>query len=143
MSKSPDVLFVCVHNAGRSQIAKALFNAKAKEAGLDLTADSAGTIPSDRIHPEVVTVMRELGFDLSRDRSKLLTDEMIAHRPTVITMGCQVDAEACPSLVLEEVDDWGLLDPKGKPLDAVRKIRDEIAVRVDALLLELQTESNG
>ncbi len=138
MSRSPDVLFVCVHNAGRSQIAKALFNQKAADAGLDLIADSAGTVPSDNVHPEVLTVMGELDIDLSGERGKLLTDEMIEHQPKMITMGCQVDAEACPSLVLDEVVDWGLPDPKGRPLDAVRKIRDEIARRVDELITELQ-----
>lgn len=141
MSKWPDVLFVCVHNAGRSQMAKALFNQKAAGAGLDLIADSAGTIPSKQVHPEVLTVMSELGIDLSDQRGKLLADEMIEHQPKVITMGCQVDAEACPSLVLDKLVDWGLPDPKGRPLDAVREIRDKIARRVDQLIAEMQAAS--
>lgn len=137
MSKSPDVLFVCVHNAGRSQMAKALFNAAARETGSELIADSAGTIPSEHVHAEALIVMQELDIDLSAERGKLLTDDMLVHEPRVITMGCNVDAEACPSLVIDDVVDWGLPDPKGRPLDEVREIRDEVKRRVDALLQEL------
>lgn len=121
-------------------MAKALFNAAAQAAGVELSADSAGTIPSASVHPEVLSVMQELGFDLSTERGKLLTDEMLAHRPRVVTMGCQVDAEACPSLVLDDVVDWGLPDPKDKPVERVREIRDEISRRVDALLQEMIAE---
>ncbi len=141
MSKSPDVLFVCVHNAGRSQIAKALFNARAIERGLDISAGSAGTIPSERVHPAVVEVMAEIGIDLSSEHGRLLTDEMLSDDPRVITMGCQVDAEACPSLVIDRVVDWGLPDPKDRPIDEVRAIRDEIGNRVDALLSEMTSDS--
>ncbi len=137
MSKSPDVLFVCVHNAGRSQMAKALFNARALADGSRLIAESAGTMPSERVHDEVVAVMQEIGIDLSAERGRLLTDQMLTGHPKVITMGCQVDSEACPSLVLDEVEDWGLPDPKGKSLDEVRRVRDEIKDRVYALLTEL------
>ena len=138
MTKPPDVLFVCVHNAGRSQMAKALFNKMSSDAGLGLIADSAGTIPSEHVHPEVVTAMQELGHDLSAETGKLLTDEMLAHRPVVITMGCQIDAEACPSLIVENVVDWGLPDPKGQPIEQVRRVRDEINRRVESLLQRLR-----
>jgi protein-tyrosine-phosphatase len=137
MKRQPDVLFVCVHNAGRSQMAKALFNWIAEERGLKLWADSAGTLSSDRVHPEVVTVMGELGIDISGEKPKLLTDDMLAGDPRVFTMGCAVDSEACPSLRLERVTDWGLPDPKGRPLGEVRAIRDEIKRRVVAVLDEV------
>ena len=137
MQKQPDVLFVCVHNAGRSQMAKAFFNAAALSAGSELSAESAGTIPSDHVHPEVLSTMQELGFDLSQERGKLITDEMLQHQPKVITMGCQVDVEACPSLLIDEVVDWGLPDPKGQSVERVREIRDEIKQRVEKLCAEL------
>ena len=132
-----DVLFICVHNASRSQMAKALFNRMAEERRLDLRADSAGTIAAERVHPEVVIVMGELGIDVSRELPKLLTDDMLEDRPRVITMGCAVDSEACPSLRLEDVVDWGLPDPKGRPLNEVRAIRDQIRQLVQALLQEI------
>ena len=139
MKRQPDVLFVCVHNAGRSQMAKALFNWIAEERGLKLWADSAGTISSDHVHPEVVTVMGELGIDISHEQPKLLTDDMLAGQPQVFTMGCAVESEACPSLRMEDVEDWGLPDPKGRPLDEVREIRDEIMRRVGGVLTEMAT----
>lgn len=137
MQKKPDVLFVCVHNAGRSQMAKAFFNDIAARSGSQMSAESAGTIPSNHVHPEVLSTMRELGFDLSQKRGKLLTDEMLQHQPKVITMGCQVDAEACPSLLMDEVVDWALPDPKGQSVERVREIRDEIKQRVEKLFAEL------
>lgn len=124
------VLFVCVRNAGRSQMAAALFNALARERGLDWTAESAGTEPADRVHPEVVAAMAELGIDLSDARPRALTDEQVAAAARVITMGCAVDAATCP------VEDWGLPDPHGRPPAEVRAIRDEIRRRVEALLDE-------
>ena len=140
MNKRPDVVFVCVHNAGRSQMAKALFNAQSKELGLDLVADSAGTIPSENVHPVVVEVMSELGHDLSGESGKLLTDDMIAHQPAVITMGCAVDSQACPSLIMDDVVDWGLPDPKDQPIDMVRGVRDEIQQRVSELLDQMRAD---
>jgi len=133
----PEVLFVCVHNAGRSQMAQALFNARASELGLRLSAESAGTLLGERVHPEVVEAMREVGLDVSSETPRLLTDEMLAGKPRVITMGCAVDSDACPSLRLDDVVDWGLPDPRGQPMDEVRRIRDEIAKRVNTLLDEM------
>jgi arsenate reductase len=132
-----DVLFVCVHNAGRSQMAKAFFNQLAQENGLELRADSAGTIAAERVHPEVVEVMQELALDVSGARPKLLSDDLLSGNPRVITMGCQVDAESCPALIMEDVVDWGLPDPAGRPLNEVRAIRDQIRQLVQALLQEI------
>ncbi|MCI0440701.1 MAG: aquaporin [Chloroflexi bacterium] len=132
-----DVLFVCVHNAGRSQMAKALFNRMVEERGIPLRAESAGTMPADRVHKNVVTAMRECGIDLSGAKPKLLTDELVRDSRRVITMGCEVDADACPALFIRDVEDWGLPDPAGKTLEEVRAIRDEIACRVERLIENL------
>ena len=132
-----DVLFVCVHNAGRSQMAKALFNRLAQERGLPFIAESAGTQPGQGIHPVVMEAMREVGLDLSRKKPKLLTDEMVEKARKVITMGCAVDQEACPAVFLKDVEDWGLPDPKDRPLAEVRAICEEIRRRVEALLAGL------
>ena len=131
------VLFVCVHNAGRSQMAAALFNRAASERGLVVRAESAGTAPADRVHPNVVESMRELSFDISGARPALLTDEMVTRAGRVVTMGCAVDGDACPAILLKDVDDWGLPDPKGAPPDEVRAIRATIGERVGRLLDEL------
>ncbi len=128
------VLFVCVHNAGRSQMAAALFNRLARERGLDWVAESAGTEPADRVHPEVGAVMAELGIDLSTARPRLLTSEDVETADRVVTMGCEVDAGVCPAIFIKNVEDWGLPDPKGRSTDEVRAIRDEIRRRVEALL---------
>ncbi|OGQ05288.1 MAG: arsenate reductase [Deltaproteobacteria bacterium RIFCSPLOWO2_01_44_7] len=123
------VLFACVHNAGRSQMAAALFNAfvDPKKA----TAISAGTEPAKEIHPEVIDVMREVGIDLSQLKPQKLTDELAQKAQMLITMGC---GEACPVVVGILRDDWSIPDPKGKSLEAVRFIREEIAKRVFDLL---------
>lgn len=142
MKRLPDVLFVCVHNAGRSQMAKGFFNHLARERKVDLIAESAGTESSERLHPEVISVMSEMDIDLSGETPKLLEDEMLARDPKVFTMGCAVDAEACPSLRMETVRDWGLPDPKGKPLAEVRRIRDEIRILVTDLFEELVSEND-
>ena len=123
------VLFACVHNAGRSQMAAALFNQAVDPA--IARAISAGTDPGDRVHPEVVTVMRETGVDLSAIQPRKLTDDLAAGAQVLVTMGC---GDACPFVPGARTEDWPLLDPKGQPLDAVRAIRDEIARRVDDLL---------
>jgi arsenate reductase len=123
------VIFACVHNAGRSQMAAALFNSV-----VDLTrarAISAGTQPGERVHPEVVEAMRELGIDLSSAKPQLLTDDLARSATMLITMGC---GEACPAIVGLQRDDWPLEDPKGKPLARVREIRDEVRERVRALV---------
>ena len=123
------VIFACVHNAGRSQMAAALFNAAADPGRA--RAVSAGTSPGSRVHPEVVTVMREVGIDLSGARPQLLTPELADGADRLITMGC---GEACPYIPGLPVEDWPLPDPKGQPPEIVREIRDEIRARVDRLL---------
>ena len=113
------VLFVCLHNAGRSQMSKALFE---RAAGGRHTALSAGTSPSEHVHPEVVDVMRELNVDLAGERPRLLTDALAERADVVVTMGC---GDACP-YVPTTVDAWDLPDPAGRPIDEVREIRDLI-----------------
>jgi arsenate reductase (thioredoxin) len=131
----PEVLFVCVHNAGRSQIAEALFNAYAGGAA---HAVSAGTEPVQALNLAVVAVMREAGFDIAVHHPKLLTSEMVDAADRVITMGCAIDDPSCPAVVAEE--DWGIDDPAMAPLPKVRQIRDDIARRVRALLREMGIE---
>ena len=130
----PSVLFVCVHNAGRSQIAEALFNVY---AGGQATAVSAGTEPVNALNINVVAAMREAGYDISSQHPKLMTEEMIDAADHVITMGC-MDDPACPAILAE--DDWGIDDPAIAPLMRVRDIRDEIARRVRKLLREMGIE---
>ena len=132
-----EVLFVCVHNAGRSQMAKAMFNRLASERGLDLRAESAGTEPGEGVHDIVAEAMQEMGFDLRSERPKPLTDEMVEDAKRVITMGCAIDSEVCPAIFLRDVEDWGLPDPKGQPIGDVRAIRDVIGEKVEELLGEL------
>jgi arsenate reductase len=126
------VLFVCLHNAGRSQMAQALFE---RAAGGRHTAESAGSVadPDGAVHPEVVAVMRELGVDLSQRRPQPLTDELAQRADVVVTMGC---GDACPYIPGKRYLDWDLPDPEGRPVAEVRAIRDEIARRVDTLLSE-------
>jgi arsenate reductase len=123
------VIFACVHNAGRSQMAAALFNALADPA--KWRAISAGTNPGERVHPEVVAVMREEGIDLSGARPQKLTPELASQAQLLVTMGC---GDECPFVPGLRREDWPLEDPKGKPIDRVRAIRDEIRARVQALL---------
>ena len=125
------VLFVCLHNAGRSQMSDALFRFAA--AGRH-EARSAGTSPADRVHPEVVAAMRELGVDLAARVPHRLETADGEWADVVVTMGC---GDACPYIPGKRYIDWNLRDPKGLPLDEVRAIRDEIAARVDALVAEL------
>src|SRR5262245_57860381 len=123
------VIFACVHNAGRSQMAAAFFSQLADRQHAE--AISAGTEPGERVHPEVVEVMREVGVDLSTKQPRRLTDELARSASLLITMGC---GDACPYVPGLDRDDWPLPDPKGRPLDEVRRIRDEIRDRVLALL---------
>jgi arsenate reductase len=123
------VIFACVHNAGRSQMAAAFFNALAapdKARGV-----SAGTQPGERVHPEVQAAMAEVGIDLSGAKPQRLTDELAQGAQWLITMGC---GEACPHVPGLKRDDWPLEDPKGKPVERVRQIRDEVRSRVSAFL---------
>ncbi len=123
------VIFACVHNAGRSQMAGAFFNAVADPA--KARAISAGTQPGESVHPEVVTVMREAGLDLSHARPQRLTDDLAATGRLLVTMGC---GEACPHVPGLEREDWPLPDPKGRPLGEVRRIRDDLRCRVEGLV---------
>ena len=126
------VLFVCVHNAGRSQMAEALFNLIANNG---VRAESAGTKPASEVNPVVVQAMAEVGIDISTNRPRLLTFEMIEDSERVITMGCGVE-ESCPASFVP-TEDWDLDDPAGQPIEKVRQIRDEIKSRVQRLLREL------
>jgi arsenate reductase len=131
MGERPVVLFVCVHNAGRSQMAAALLE---DLAGDRVAVRSAGTEPADRLHPEVVEVMREAGIDLRDRRPVRLEDQAVHAADVVITMGC---GDACPVYPGKRYEDWELDDPAGKPLEAVRRIRDEIRGRVERLIASL------
>jgi len=126
------VLFVCVHNSGRSQMAKAFFNHMAGEKAL---AFSAGTQPAENVNPVVIEVIREIGIDLSHRIPRALTLEMIEQADRVITMGCGAEA-TCPATFVQS-EDWALEDPTGKTLDEVRKIREQIKSRVVKLLKEI------
>ena len=123
------VIFACVHNAGRSQMAAAFFNALADPHAAH--AISAGTEPAERVHAEVVQVMREVGLDLDAARPQRLTAELTAGSALLVTMGC---GESCPVVPGLRRADWALPDPKGQPLERVREIRDQIRARVDTLL---------
>jgi len=125
------VIFACVHNAGRSQMAAAFFEALADP--LLARALSAGTAPGPQVHPEVLEVMREVGIDLSRATPQRLTDELAQDAVLLVTMGC---GEACPFVPGLAKLDWALDDPKGQPLPRVRQIRDEIRARVAVLVKE-------
>ncbi|MFC4588825.1 arsenate reductase ArsC [Sphaerisporangium corydalis] len=131
MSEVPEVLFVCVHNAGRSQMAAALLD---HHAAGRLTVRSAGSAPAETINPAVVTVMDELGLDLTKEFPKPLTTEAVHTADVVITMGC---GDVCPIFPGKRYEDWHLADPAGQGTDQVRSIRDEIDARVQALLAEL------
>jgi arsenate reductase len=125
------VLFVCLHNAGRSQMSAALFE---REAQGRHEAYSAGTTPAERVHPEVVEVMRELGIDVSDRVPRKLTTEAAERADVVVTMGC---GDECPYIPGKRYLDWELEDPKGQSLDQVRSTRDEIATRVRELVAQL------
>lgn len=125
------VLFACVHNAGRSQMAAALFNQLADPARA--RAVSAGTEPGDRVHPEVVEAMKEVGIDLSGARPRRLTSDLAASASLLVTMGC---AEECPYVPGLRREDWPLDDPKGRSLGEVRRIREEVRRRVERLVAD-------
>jgi protein-tyrosine-phosphatase len=129
------VLFVCLHNAGRSQMSQALFE---RSAGGRHSALSAGTTPGERVHPEVVEAMRELGVDLADRRPCALTQELAEQADVVVTMGC---GDECPYIPGKRYLDWDLPDPKGRPLYEVRATRDDIARRVEGLVRELDAQA--
>ncbi len=126
------VIFACVHNAGRSQMAAAFFNSLAHTE--DVQAESAGTQPGERVHHEVVEVMKEVGIDLKNAKPQLLTEQLAESAELLVTMGC---GETCPYIPGLKRVDWPLEDPKGQPLEKVRQIRDEIKKRVESLISEL------
>ncbi|MGH9973912.1 MAG: arsenate reductase ArsC [Nitrososphaeraceae archaeon] len=129
------ILFVCVENAGRSQMAEGFFNKNAPE---DYRAISAGTKPVSQINPVVIEVMKEVGIDISNQKSKEITEDMMRNSFKTVNMGCMVK-ESCPTLFLPNVLDWNLEDPKGKSVEKVIELRDEIDQRVKELVAGLTT----
>lgn len=127
---TPSILFVCIHNAGRSQMAAAWCRELAGEG--TIRSACAGTAPGDRVHPEVVTAMREVGIDLAGQAPQPLTDDLLAGTTHLITMGCGAACEEVPAGC--EVLDWPIQDPKGQPVEVVRQIRDEVRARVEGLI---------
>lgn len=130
------VVFVCIHNSGRSQMAEAFAN---KIGEGKVIAESAGTEPGAQLNPQAVKVMKEIGYDMSSHYPKVMTPEMVDNADRIITMGCGVDAATCPA-VFAPSEDWGLEDPKGQPVEKVRQIRDRIKARVEQLMVELTEE---
>jgi arsenate reductase len=128
---APEVLFVCVHNAGRSQIAAALLEQKSRGR---VEVRSAGSEPADQLNPAVIEAMDELDIDIATETPKRLEDDMVREADVVITMGC---GDVCQIYPGKRYQDWEIEDPSGKDLETVRRIRDEIEARVDALLREL------
>ncbi len=133
----PEVLFVCVHNAGRSQMAAVL---TAQLGGGRVRVRSAGSAPASEINPRVVEAMAELGLDLSQEFPKPLTDDFVRAAEVVITMGC---GDACPIYPGKKYVDWDVQDPAGEPIEVVRRIRDDIASRVRVLLSNLGVEATA
>lgn len=133
--RKPSVLFVCVHNAGRSQMAAA-FVSRLSEGRIEV--HSAGSLPADKVNPAAVAVMKEVGIDMSAELPKILTADAVKYSDVVITMGC---GDVCPVFPGKRYEDWVLDDPAGQGAEVVRGIRDEIRVRVEALLSELLTST--
>jgi protein-tyrosine-phosphatase len=133
MTTTPTVLFVCVHNAGRSQMAAGFLQ---QLAGDRIEVLSAGSEPADQVNAVAVEAMREAGIDITREQPKLLTTEAVQQSDVVVTMGC---GDACPFYPGTRYEDWELDDPAGQPLEVVRTIRDEIRHRVEALVADLST----
>ena len=129
-----NILFVCVENAGRSQMAEAFFR---KYASDRFNVSSAGTTPSSQLNPIVIQVMKEIGIDMLNQKPKVLSDSMIANSSKTVNMGC-MDKESCPSLFVKDVLDWNISDPKEKSLDEVREIRDKIKSEVINLIKSLE-----
>jgi len=134
--RTPYILFVCVHNSGRSQIARAFFDriAKGRMVGL-----SAGTMPDECVNPDVVQVMREVEIDISAEKPKLMTQDMVDSALRIVTMGCGIDG-ICPAVFVQTLE-WSLDDPKGRNIDEVRHIRDEVKTRVASLWKEVEDDS--
>ncbi|MFC9763235.1 arsenate reductase ArsC [Rhodococcus jostii] len=134
MASRPSVLFVCVHNAGRSQMAAGFL---AHLAGDNIEVRSAGSAPADQVNPAAVEAMAELGIDISAESPKILTVDAVQASDVVITMGC---GDTCPVFPGKSYRDWDLEDPAGQGVEAVRPIRDEIKAKVEALIAELTTQ---
>ncbi|WP_313404779.1 arsenate reductase ArsC [Aeromicrobium sp.] len=136
MSDRPSVLFVCVHNAGRSQMAAGFLTAL---AGDRIDVRSAGSMPGDQINPVAVEAMREVGIDIAGEQPKKLTEDAVKASDVVITMGC---GDECPYFPGKRYEDWVLEDPAGQGIDAVRPIRDEIRSRIEELIASLSHENS-
>jgi len=130
------ILFVCVENAGRSQMAEAFAK---KDGGEEVEVYSAGTMPAPSVHPEVIQVMMEKGIDLSSKKPQILSEKLLEKVDLVITMGCSVEG-LCPAPLIKNIIDWKLEDPKGKPIEKVREIRDEVERKVLDLLNQIKQE---
>ena len=137
MTEPKNVLFVCVENTGRSQMAEAFFK---KYAQNQFNVISAGTSPSSHLNPVVVSVMNELGIDLENQKPQLLSSSMIENSNKTVNMGC-MDKESCPSLFVNDVDDWNIEDIKGKSIEDIRKIRDQIKNDVLSLLNSIESDT--
>ncbi|AWN30513.1 arsenate reductase ArsC [Streptomyces sp. NEAU-S7GS2] len=135
MSDKPSVLFVCVHNAGRSQMAAAWLN---HLAGDRIEVRSAGSAPGDAVNPAAVEAMQEVGIDISSEKPKILTVDAVKESDVCITMGC---GDACPIFPGKRYLDWKLEDPAGQGVEAVRPIRDEIKTRIETLIAEIDAEA--
>ncbi len=133
MMSDPQVLFVCVENAGRSQMAEGFF----REYGHKFQVVSAGTEPESKLNPVVVDAMKEVGIDITNQKPKLFSNQMIENSTKTVNMGC-MDRESCPSLFVKDVLDWNIADPKGKTIEEVRKIRDQIKSNVLELIKKLE-----
>ena len=137
-NKEKTVLFVCVENSGRSQMAAGLFR---KYAPRDYTALSAGTKPSGEINPLAIQAMKEYGIDISNQKSKIVTEDMIRNATVSVNMGC-MDKESCPTLFIHNLIECGIEDPKGKPIEKLREIRDDIEQKVRQLAADLVKEDS-
>ena len=137
MVQEKEILFVCIENAGRSQMAEALFK---KMGPKNYHASSAGTKPADAINPIVIDVMKEVGIDITANKPKVLSEKIIPETTKTVNMGC-MDKEGCPAIFTSNIIDWNIPDPKGKSLVEVRKIRDQISDKINELVLTLNSES--
>jgi len=135
MMSGPQILFVCVENAGRSQMAEGFF----REYAQKFEVVSAGTIPESKLNPVVVDAMKEVGIDITNQKPKLFSNQMIENSTKTVNMGC-MDRESCPSLFVKDVLDWNIADPKGKTIEEVRKIRDQIKSNVLELIKKLEDD---
>ncbi len=135
--KEKTVLFVCVENAGRSQMAEGFFRKYAPKGYL---AISAGTMPSEQINPVAIQVMREIGIDISKQKSKIIMEATIRNSDIRVNMGC-MDKQSCPAFFFNNIIEWGIEDPKGKSIEKVREIRDDIEQRVRQLVADLVKSS--